>query len=446
MILGLSAEEVADKFRKGDIRFTVFGMGKMGLPLAAVIADRGGIVTGVDIDPQRVEMINSGENPIKEEPGLTELVRKGVSEGRLRATVDGVRAVRESDVHVILVPTLVDEHGNVDLSIVREVAGVIAKGLKKGDVVITECTMPPGSTEGLIPILEESGLKLGDFGVAHCPERTMTGTAIRDITGKYPKIIGASDPETLEVVKGIYTIINVKGVYPVSDIKTAEAVKVFEGIYRDVNIALANELAMYCEELGIDAIEAFAAANSQPYCHIHRPGSGVGGHCIPFYPHFAMRTARRRIMHLTRTAREINDLMPVYTAHLVVRALSDAGRSVRSARVLVMGLTFRGGVREFRKTPAEGVIAELMGWGADVCAYDPMCTPEDAARFGVGWAESPEGFDCLVFVTDHREFRNFNLDRAAELMRTRCIVDGRQVIDPGEARKRGFIYYGIGRK
>ncbi|USS41017.1 nucleotide sugar dehydrogenase [Thermococcus aggregans] len=279
-LIGLNRDEVKQAFKEGKVTIAVYGLGKMGLPLAAVFAEHGANVIGVDINEKVVEMINNGENHIKEEPGLSELVERNVKAGRLKATTDGVWAAKQTDVMIILVPTLTDDRGNLKLEPVYDVARKIAKGLKKGDIVITEATMPPGTTESLVPILEESGLKLGEFGLAHAPERTMTGTAIRDITGQYPKIVGASDEKTLEAVIGIYETINKKGVIPMSSIKAAEAVKVFEGVYRDVNIALANELALWCEEHGLDALEVFEAANTQPYCHLHMPGAGVGGHCF----------------------------------------------------------------------------------------------------------------------------------------------------------------------
>jgi len=240
-LIGLSRDEVQRVLQEGNVTIAVYGLGKMGLPLAAVFADHGANVIGVDINEKVVEMINRGENHVKEEPGLDELVRRNVEAGRLKATTDGVWAAKQADVMVILVPTLTDERGNLRLGPVYDVAEKISQGLENGDIVITEATMPPRTTESLIPILEKSGLKLGEFGLAHAPERTMTGTAIRDITGQYPKIVGASDEKTLEAVIGIYETINGKGVIPMSSIKAAEAVKVFEGVYRDVNIALANE-------------------------------------------------------------------------------------------------------------------------------------------------------------------------------------------------------------
>ncbi|NJE26420.1 nucleotide sugar dehydrogenase [Thermococcus sp. MV5] len=444
-LIGLSREEVKQVFKEGKFTIAVYGLGKMGLPLAAVFADHGANVIGVDINEKVVEMINNGTNHINEEPGLSELVERNVKAGRLKATTDGVWAAKQADVMIILVPTLTDDRGNLKLDPVYDVAHKIAKGLEKGDLVITEATMPPGTTESLVSILEESGLKLGEFGLAHAPERTMTGTAIRDITGQYPKILGASDEKTLEAVIGIYETINKKGVIPMSSIKAAEAVKVFEGIYRDVNIALANELALWCEEHGLDALEIFQAANTQPYCHLHMPGAGVGGHCIPIYPWFVINLAKKTNPRLIKTAREINDLMPHHIVELTIKGLNEVGRSLKGSNVLVLGLTFRGGVREFTKSPAIPIIKELKEWGAKVYAYDPLCSEKDVKRFGAEWKEDFKDIDAIIIVTDHKEFKSLNLEEIAKQARNKVIIDGRNVLDAEKAEKLGFAYFRVGR-
>lgn len=444
-LIGLSGEEVKQAFKEGKVTIAVYGLGKMGLPLAAVFAEHGANVIGVDINEKVVNNINNGINHINEEPGLDELVRKNVEEGRLRATTDGVWAAKQADVMIIIVPTLTDDRGNLKLDPVYDVARKISQGLEKGDIIITEATMPPGTTESLIPILKESGLKLGEFGLAHAPERTMTGTAIRDITGQYPKIVGASDEKTLEAVIGIYETINRKGVIPVSSIKAAEAVKVFEGVYRDVNIALANELALWCEEHGLDALEVFKAANTQPYCHLHMPGAGVGGHCIPYYPWFIINLAKKTNPRLIKTAREVNDFMPHHVVELVIKGLNEIGRSLKGSNVLVLGLTFRGGVKEFTKSPAIPIIKELKEWGAKVYVYDPLCTPEDAKRFGAEWKEDFKNIDAIIIVTDHKEFRDLDLDKISKQVRSKVIIDGRNVLDAEKVVKLGFIYFRVGR-
>jgi len=444
-LLGLNREEVKQAFKEGKFTIAVYGLGKMGLPLAAVFADHGANVIGVDIKGKVVESINNGTNHINEEPRLSELVERNVKAGRLKATTDGVWAAKQADIMIILVPTLTDDRGNLRLDPVYDVAHKIAQGLEKGDIVITEATMPPGTTESLIPILKESGLKLGEFGLAHAPERTMTGTAIRDITGQYPKIVGANDKKTLEAVIGIYETINKKGVIPMSSIKAAEAVKVFEGVYRDVNIALANELALWCEEHGLDALEVFKAANTQPYCHLHMPGAGVGGHCIPIYPWFVINLAKKTNPRLIKTAREINDFMPHHVVELTVRGLNEVGKSLKSSNVLVLGLTFRGGVREFTKSPAVPIIKELKEWGAKVYAYDPLCSEEDAKRFEAEWKEDFKDIDAIIIVTDHKEFKNLDLHKIAKQVRNKVIVDGRNVLNAKKVNDLGFICLRVGK-
>lgn len=444
-LLDLGKNKIKRAFRESELNVAIFGLGKMGLPLAAVFADKGARVIGVDIDEKRVEEINSGINPIKEEPGLEEIVRKNVDEGRLKATTDGVKAAKYADLMIILVPTIIDDnHGIINLEPVRDAAEKIAQGLDRGNIVITEATMPPGSTESLIPILEKSGLKIGEFGLAHAPERTMTGTAIRDITGQYPKIVGASDERTLEAVSAIYEIINSKGVIKMSSIKAAEAVKVFEGVYRDVNIALANELALFCEEQGLDAWEIFKAANTQPYCHIHMPGAGVGGHCIPLYPWFVMNLAKRPT-RLIRTAREINDSMPDHMVELTLRALNRAGLSARDSNILIFGLTFRGDVYEFRNSPSIQYIQAMKEWTENIYVYDPICSEKDAKRFGVKWFKGYKDMDAVVIMNDAKEFKNLDLQALGKKLRKKIIIDGRGIVDKKIAEKLGFIYMGVGR-
>ncbi len=443
-ILTLDPKEIKEKLKNGEITIAVFGLGKMGLPLATVFADKGARVIGVDIDENRVKMVNSGINPVPGEPGLEEMLKKNVKEGRLIATIDGFEASKSADIMIILVPTLVDERGNVNLTPVYDAAEKISGGLESGNIVITEATMPPGATESLVPILEKSGLKLGEFGLAHCPERTMTGTAIRDITGQYPKIVGANNADTLNAVSAIYEVINRRGVIKMSSIKAAEAVKVFEGIYRDVNIALANELALFCEEQSLDVLEIIKAANSQPYCHIHMPGAGVGGHCIPVYPWFVINLSKRAT-RLIRTAREINEYMPRHMIELTLKALNIGGIAPKNANILVLGLTFRGDVYEFRNSPSISYIEMLKEWTKNIFVYDPMCNEKDAKRFGVSWWKGYEGMDAVVIMNDAKEFKNLDLKRMAREMRRKIIVDGRGIIERKRAESSGFIYLGVGR-
>lgn len=445
-IYGQPEKSIRQAVASGDVTIAVYGLGKMGLPLAAVFADAGARVIGADIDESVVATINQGVCHVTGEPGLPELVEKNVDEGRLSATSDLVRAAEEADVMIILVPTLLDRNNNPDMSIVRSVCADIAKGLGPGDFVIQESTVPPRTTRDMIlPILEGSGHKIGEFGVAHCPERTASGRAIIDITGAYPKIVGGVDGASTETARALYLTINKKGVIAVSDATAAESVKVFEGLYRDVNIALANELAMVCDELGIDAREVFDAANTQPYSHIHAPGCGVGGHCIPVYPYFIINTVEAST-DMLMLARRINDSMPAYTVDLLEGALAKLGVGLSGARVLVLGVTYRGDVNETRFSPAIDLISELKRRGAEVFAYDPVLG-EGVQRFGAIPSDlnSIDSIDAILLASDHAEFKEIDWDILDRRMRHKVVVDGRNILDPEELRLRGYLYQAVGR-
>lgn len=441
-VYGLEKKEIINSFKKNDITVAVYGLGKMGLPLAAVFADKGAKVIGVDIDPKVVNTINEGSCHVVGEPNLLELVEKNVLLGRLKATTDLVGAAKESDVMIIIVPTFLDSDNNPDLSIVESVCKNIAKGLEKGEFVISECTLPPRTTkEVILPILETSGLNRGEFGLAHCPERTSSGRAIEDITGAYPKVVGGIDKKSTETAEAIYSVINKKGVIT-TDATTAEAVKVFEGLYRDVNIALANELARVCMELGIDAIEAFEVANTQPYSHLHKPGCGVGGHCIPIYPYFIINTVQTKT-ELLQVARKVNAEMALYTVKLAEDGLEKVGMKLDNSNLLLLGLTYRGGVKETRKSPAISIINILKNKGAKVFAYDPLLQAE-VEQFGAKYItlENTKDIDAVIIATDHKEFKEIDWNKLN--LRHKILIDGRQIINPKKIIEKGYIYKGIG--
>ncbi|RLE84650.1 MAG: nucleotide sugar dehydrogenase [Thermoprotei archaeon] len=444
-IRGIGPERVKEALKNGEVTISVYGLGKLGLPLSLILADTGARVIGVDVNPGLIKRINEGISPIPFEPGVNELLQKALKEKRFRATTDGKKAAEESDVMVIVVPVLTDDIGRPDLTTIRSVASTISEGLSAGDVIITETTLPPGTTLSLGKYMEaRCGLKLGkDFGVAHAPERTMSGRMIKDITLSYPKIVGASDRETLLAVKGIYEAINKRGVIEVSNPTVAEAVKIFEGVYRDVNIALANELALYSEIMGFDVIEAIRAANTQPYSHLHMPGAGVGGHCIPIYPYFIIENAKRKglEMKLLSTAREVNDKMPFHVVYLTVKALNDRGKTVKGSTVLILGLTYRSGVKEYYKSPALKIIKELKDMGAKVYAYDPLTTKDEVVEMGAyPWENN--GVDAVIVVNDDKIFRDMIYEGKVKV--NDVIIDARRALDPRKIIDMGVKYWGVG--
>lgn len=444
----VSRDEQRTALKNGEIPVAVYGLGKMGLPLASVYADVTGNVTGVDVDSSVVESVSEGNNHIVGEPGLADLVREVVDSGALSATTDGPAAASEARIHVVIVPTLVDENSKPDLSVVESVMEDIASGLSAGDMVVLESTVPPRTCRDVVaPLLtEKSGLDREAFGVAFCPERTASGRALEDIRGAYPKIVGGIDAESTRVAELLYGEINSEEIIPVSDATTAEAVKVFEGVYRDVNIALANELTKHAEELEVSVLEAIQAANTQPFCDLHVPGAGVGGHCIPYYPHFLIQRFETdsRLMELSR---EINDTMPTYTAELALAGLTKHGTESEGSEVLVLGLTYRAGVNELRATPALGVIERLASAGANVTAVDPITdTTEPFENAGATVRSLDEActrsYDAVVLVTAQNAFEGIDVPALAG-DGPLVVVDGRQALTELQHDER--IYYrGIG--
>jgi UDP-N-acetyl-D-mannosaminuronic acid dehydrogenase len=419
-----------------SMTIAVWGLGKMGLPLAVVFANAGYRVTGIDVNREKVTQINAGEPPYPEEPRLHEMLKSAL-ERKFIAQTEPV----EADIHLIIIPILI-KGGKADLSLLEDVCNKIAGTLKPGDIVVLESTAPPGTCRTVVvPLLETTGLKAGiDFGVGHCPERTMSGAALDDITQKYPKIIGASDDRTERILTEIYSTINSKGIILMRNTQTAEAVKVFEGIYRDVNIALANELALFCEEKSIDVTEVIRAANTQPYCHLHNPGAGVGGHCIPVYPYFVMSEKTS----LIQTARKINDMMPYHTVDLLENMCEKKGIPLRGAKVLLLGISFRGGVKEERFSPFFAVRDELIKRGASVYGYDPLYTREEVEDYGVAYNPDCTGCDAVVILTDHREFTALSWEHLYKTG-TRVVIDGRNILEEHTMELMGFGYAGIGR-
>ncbi|WP_256289017.1 nucleotide sugar dehydrogenase [Halobellus inordinatus] len=418
-------------FDIGRTTVAVFGLGKMGLPLAAVVADAGADVIGVDIDETVVDAVNAGECPVKNEPQLPELVDRYAG-NRLEATTDGAAAAEAADITVMLVPTIVDDDNQPILDPVLAAAEDISAGLSSGDLVVLESTVPPGTTEDVVVETVETGnLTAGeDFGVAYCPERTYAGRVVEDLTESYPKIVGGLDRASTTAAARFYEAFNEPGVIELGSPRAAEAIKVFEGVYRDTNIALANELGKVCEQWGIDSEEVFEAANTQPFCDIHVPGIGVGGHCIPVYPHFVIERADDT--PLQETSRAVNDGMPTHAVSVLESLLAGQERPLGNANILVLGITYRAGVHETRYAPALDVINHLREQGAETFAHDPLLDTEEIRESGATPVSDPlavDDLDGVVLATAHDEYEQIDLDDLADKMRSEILVDGRRFFD-----------------
>ncbi|MDP9236607.1 MAG: nucleotide sugar dehydrogenase [Chloroflexota bacterium] len=416
---------------------TVVGLGKIGLPLAVQFASKGARVAGYDVDATRVDEINGKGNPLPSEPGLDEPIRWSVADGHLRATTDPRDAVRDADVVVLIVPVDIDAARQPDFTLLDAAVDAVSPHLKRGVLVVVETTVPLGTTRHRVgaQITERSGLVPGtDFRLAFSPERVSSGRVLQDLRS-YPKIVGGIDADSTAAAADFYRQMLDAEIMTVRDAETAEFSKLAETTYRDVNIALANEFARISDGAGVDVLQAIDAANSQPYSHIHAPGVGVGGHCIPVYPHFLAPEPAG----LIATARSVNDGMAHYAADRLAQALG----SLEGATVVVLGLAYRAGVKESRHSSAFGLASALAAAGAKVYVHDPLYTGDEIRSLGLDPPpEFPVPADALVVQAWHEQYRALDLARWPGL---RAVLDGRAALDPAAVAAMGITYVGIGR-
>jgi len=452
-LLSLEPGEIGVRIRDGALAVGVVGLGWMGLPTACLYADAGARVIGADMNPRVVERVSKGE-PIIDEPGLTAMLKKALRAGKFSATTSTAEMAANSDILIIVVPTSIDRLKRADYSAVEDACVGIGKNMKNGSLVIFESTCGPGVTERVVKgTLEKySGLVAGQgFGLAHSPIRAMSGRAIQDVQS-YPKVVGATDKRSLEAACAALSVI-VKGeLIRVRDIKTAELTKLFETIYRDVNIGLASEFALICEELAVDYLETVRAANSQPFSHLHLAGVGVGGYCLPVYPYLlATETdaldARLRIV---LDARKINDEMPRHVAKLASDGLRVCGKSLKRAKVVVLGISYRPNVKETRFSPSLELISILKKRGARVTAYDPLFTTSELNAMGLisepTLRRSIEKADCIILTTPHDDFKKMDtIELAAHMSKQGLIIDCTGILDPVSVEKSGLVYRATGR-
>jgi UDP-N-acetyl-D-mannosaminuronic acid dehydrogenase len=421
---------------------SVIGLGYVGLPTSTLFASKGLKIVGIDIDASKVEAVNNGRCYLRE-PGLAELLRDAVSKGSLRATTDAIKAVRESNAVIIAVSTPVKD-GVIDLSYLRDALESVKRGLHRDLLVIIESTVPPRTTVSLAkPLLEGSGLSVEKgFYLAHVPERITPGRAIEELLNM-SRVVGGVGPRSTEKALELYSKVNPK-LYP-TDATTAEFIKLIENTYRDLNIAYANILAIMAEKLGIDVYEAIKLANTHQRVNIHMPGAGVGGPCLTKDPYMLASIAPEFWgTELIKLARRINEYMPKHTVNIVEKALADAGLSMKDARVAVLGAAYKGGVDDTRESPAKYVVKELLNRGAKVIVYDPYTDESFGAEKALSLEDAVKDADIMLIITDHPEFKSMDLDVVGKLMRHKIMVDGRRIIEPYQAVKYGFKYYGIG--
>lgn len=420
-----------------DKKVCIMGLGYIGLPTAAFFATAGYQVIGVDVSPRVIEGINNHRIHV-DEPGLAEVVKKAVEEGKLTA-----RELPElADVFIIAVPTPLKNGCKGDMSSVEDAAFTLLPYLRPGNLVILESTVGPGTTEDLLcPILAESGLSIGEeLMVAFCPERVLPGKIMEEMVFNN-RIVGGINRESALRAETLYQSF-VKGEIFLTEAATAEAVKLMENTFRDVNIALANELARISSKLGINVWEAIELANKHPRVNIHQPGPGVGGHCIAVDPWFIVEKSPQEA-RLIELSRRINDEMPEFVADLICEGL----KGLKDPKAALLGMAYKGGVQDTRESPSIKVAEILQQRGIATGIYDPLVEREDLAAYGLilnNLEEALKGADLLVVLTDHPDFKLLKPEELVFLVRNKLVLDTRNILDKYQWQEAGFTVYKIG--
>lgn len=429
------------------MRVCVVGLGKIGLPLAVQIASKGHEVIGADIDPDVVAMVGKGQPPFLGEAGLAERLRAAVDAGHLAAATDTTAAVREAEVVIIVVPLVVDARARPDYAALDAATEAVGAGLRANALVSYETTLPVGTTRTrLAPALAAaSGLELGiTLFVCHSPERVSTGRVFADLR-RYPKLVGGLEPLGAARAVAFYTaaldfdprpdLDRPNGVWDLGSAEAAELTKLVETTYRDVNIGLANTFARFADRAGVDVHAVIAAANSQPFSHVHSPGIAVGGHCIPVYPHFYL--AGDPDGRILAAARQVNEDMPAYA---VGRLTGHLG-GLAGLRVAVLGAAYRGGVKQTAFSGVFPLVAALTAHGAYPVVHDPLYDDDELRALGLTPYRLGQPIDAAIVHTDHSEYRTIGPEH---LPGARALLDGRAITDPNRWRGLSRIVLGAG--
>jgi UDP-N-acetyl-D-mannosaminuronic acid dehydrogenase len=438
-------QEILEKIMNKTAKVTVIGLGYVGLPKAALIANAGFHVTGVDIDPKIVDAVSSGRI-LTNEPKLGEMVTRVTKKGMLKATIDVDSATKDSDIITICVQTPINPNKTPNLSYILGACEKVAHNLKPGKLVMLESTLPPNTTKSLIaPMLEKiSGLTCGQhFWLAFSPERVMPGKAIDEFINN-PRIIGGFEPQSTKIAAEFLKAFTV-GNNLLTDATTAEVAKVAENTFRDVNIAFANQLALICEQVDVDVLEAIKLANTHPRVNIHQPGPGVGGSCLPKDPYLLLHQTAPIEYNVIKTARQMNDYIPHHVASVIFQLLEDAGKKVENTKIVILGTAYKCDVNDSRFSPSETIIKELAKRAQEIVVYDPVCSETFNAKKGNSLDQAVEGSDCIVVLTDHAVFREIDLLGLKKIMNPNpCFFDGKRIFDPKTAKAFGFLYASVG--
>lgn len=445
--------KLKQELESGNLTVTVIGIGRIGLPTALSFANAGIPTIGVDIDSDLIAKIQKGIYPLNDEPEFAKIFESVIKRKKFEVTTDIKQAVPKSNIIILSLPTPMDKNYVPDYSALLTVGKNLNKLLKPGSMVIVESTIEPGFIEDeFISLLEgeENNLQSSkDFRLAVCPETANPGEIMSDFK-KLPRLVGGIDDKTANLVSTIYKHVFGVEILLMPDCKTANAAKLTANVFRDVNIAFVNELAMLFEKIGVDIIKVLEACDKKYNFQIHYPGAGVGGPCLPVNSYQFLNTARRTydgVLRIIESAREINEHMPYHTIELLEDAFNEAEKSIKNSTVTILGVSYKPDIGDIQLTPAEEIISKLDQLNSKIKIYDPYfkSTTVFSHKTEGNLFDAISDADAVILLTAHKEFYDIDPTLLVSKMKTPIFIDSRGIIEIRAAKKAGLIFRGIGR-
>ena len=448
----LDDSQIQECLNNKSVKIAIVGIGRIGLPTALSFANSGFNTVGIDINKKLVDMVNTGNYPLKDEPEFDKIFENVYNNKKITATTDISEVIPDCDVIILSLPTPMDDQNIPDYSALLTVGENLNQLLSNGQIVIVESTVEPGFIENeLLQSIEGSdrNIKSGiDFHLAVCPETANPGEIMNDFK-KLPRLVSAIDEKTSSVVSQIYRHVFDVELISLPDCKTANAVKLTTNVFRDVNIAFVNELSMLFDKLGIDTYTVMKAAKHKYNFQAHFPGPGVGGPCLPVNSYQYLNSSKKidpDLLKLIQYARKINEKMPDHVIELTSDAFKESNKSIQNSDILILGVSYKSNVKDIQLSPAEQIIRKFQNLGVNIHIYDPYFFSTEV--FGIKVEENLDNIlskmDAVVIVTDHNEFKNIEIS-SFKKMKNPIIVDTRGIFDPASVKDHNIIFRGLGR-
>ena len=445
-------DEFADSISTDNLKICVIGVGRIGLPTALSFAKSGLPTIGVDINTDLVNKINSNDYPLKDEPGYDIIFNEVVTNKKFHASTKIEDIVPNSNVILLSLPTPMNDENVPDYSALKLVCKQLGDLLEFNSLIVVESTIEPGFVENELIQIIESGKKnliAGEnFSIGVCPETANPGEIMNDFT-KLPRLVGAIDDETREKITQLYKHVFPVELIPMSNCKTANAVKLTTNVFRDVNIAFVNQLTLLFDKLGIDTLEVLEAAKRKYNFQVHYPGPGVGGPCLPVNSYQMLNSANQfdsEMLSLVKIGREINESMPNYVIELIISGLKEANKKISNSTILLLGISYKPEVKDIQITPAENIIKKLKELGAKIKIYDPFFKSTNVFEIETenNIEQALSDVDSVVLLTAHKEFNNLSPSFIASKIEMPVIIDTKRIFNLDDAKKSKLIFRSLG--